>query len=336
MADKKVIDKGMIEEFGSKIDSTNLRNAIYSLTDIVEDISMELSLSNQLIKVNNVDILPFNDYANIEILNSDINLYLAIKSAQIELNSIGPMNKKWKIYWNRLVNAWKNRRSNTRKAKKKAAKLAKKNAKMLTIEQLAEKKEQPYNLVSLKNDFFEKFIEKLNETSVIYNQPTRIRILAKEELGFKVNIYPVIRHDDGLKFWDILKNKFVLIKPVEAKYLLEEKNKEINQLIKNDKLNDAFYAIIRIFKNLYYSVNQSYNYEFIESLIYNCPNSLFEVKSKNATVYDVFIKVINYLNHTDISNFRSIYNNEKTIAEQDNVSIYSIRNFIKGINDYLI
>lgn len=338
MASKKVIDKGMIEEFGAKIDSSSLRDTIYVLSDICEDIAMELSQTNQLIKMNNVDILPFNDYSNVEILNSDISLYLTVKSAQIELNSIGPMEKKWRVFWNKVVNAWKNRRANTRKAKKKALKLAKKRAKTLTVEQLREQKEQPYNILSFKNEFFEHLVQKLTETTVLYNQPLRIRVLAREEFGFKINFYPAIKHDDGLKIWDNVKHKFKLTKPIEAKYALADKNTKINDL-NEGKSDDIFYKIIRVFKNLYYNISQSYDYQFIESLIYNCPDTLFKVqssKSRKSITYDAFIKILNYLNNTNISAFRSIYNNENTISEQDDITIYAIQNFIKTLNDYLI
>ena len=36
-----------------------------------------------------------------------------------------------------------------------------------------------------------------------------MKILAKDELGFKINIYPAFKHDEEVKFWDNHKNKFV-------------------------------------------------------------------------------------------------------------------------------
>lgn len=335
MAEKKVIDKGMIEDFASKIDVENLRNTVYYLSDMVEDIALELSQHNQLINIKNIELIPFNDFSNVELVNSDINLYLAIRSAQIELNSIGPMQKWYRVFWNKIIRAWKNRKSNTRKARKKAAKLAKRKSKFLTIEQLIEKKEKPYTILDLKNDFYNGFIKKLTDSTVIYNQPAKLRILAKEEFGFKINIYPAIKHDDNLKIWNNVKNKFLVVKPYEAQDLLSEKNKEINQLNKN-KIEDILYRIIRIYKNIFYSIYNSCNYQFIETLIYNCPNSLFSLKNSKNETYIVFIKILNYLNNINFADYRSIYNRDNKISEQDDISIFAIKNFIKDLNEYLI
>lgn len=337
MADqRKVIDKGMIEEFGSISDTNNFRDVVYHLTDIMEDIVLELSKSNIYLNIKNIELLPFGDYANnTEIPNSEIDLFLAVKSAQMELNSVGPMENKWKIFWNRVVKAWKNRKkTNPKKAKKKAEKLAKKQAKMLTIDELKEKKEKPYTIVSFKDEFYNKLIDKFSTSTILYNHSTNMKILAKDELGFKINIYPAFKHDEGVKFWDNHKNKFVFSNPLEAETLLRNKNESIN-ITNNFKLRDVFYRIIRVFKNLYFNIFNSESYLFIDSLIYNCPDSLFKVDS-SSSIYSVFIKVLNYLNNIDISNFKSIYNYEKTIMEQENINYFRIKKFIKEINEFLI
>ncbi|MDD4110119.1 MAG: hypothetical protein PHS54_01040 [Clostridia bacterium] len=332
---RKVIDKGMIEEFGATPDANNFREVIYHFSEIFEEITTDLSKTNSYLNIKNIELIPFGDYANnTEITNSEIDLYLAVKSAQIELNSIGPMESKWKNFWNRVVNAWKNRKANTRKAKKRAKKLANKQSKMLTIEDLKEKKEKPYTILSFKDDYYNKLVDKFTTSTILYNQHTKIKILAKDEFGFKINIYPAFKHENGIKTWDNLKNKFVLIKPLEAQTLLKNKNEEIN-LMNNFKIRDSFYRIVRIFKSLYFNIYHTDSYLFIDSLIYNCPDTLFRVDS-NSSIYKIFIKILNYLNNTDISKFKSIYNNEKTITEQENINFYSLGKFIKEINEYLI
>jgi hypothetical protein len=270
-------------------------------------------------------------------------MYLTVRSAQIELNSIGPLNNRFRQFWTKVKTAWANRNKNTKRAKRKLAKQAKKAKKEITPDLLMEKKEKPYTIYSLKNDFYDKLIERLSNLTILYNQPTKIRLLAKEELGFRINIYPAIKHDDSLKIWDVTKNKFIIKKPLEAKSLLNTKNNEINSLnekiptknrkSKTDNSSDILYKVIRIFKNLYYNMNQSYNYEFVESLIYNCPNSLFD---KSKSIYEIFIKVLNYLNNTSILNFRSIYDQDKTIYSQYSISSYSVKNFLKEIDSFLI
>ena len=51
------------------------------------------------------------------------------------------------------------------------------------------------------------------------------------------------------------------------------------------------------------------NQIFLESLLYNCPDSFF----KGDDIYNCFIKIINYLRFSDISHYKSVLNENKTI-----------------------
>lgn len=337
MMKSSIIDKSMIEEFGSQIDSSNIRDAIYRITDIIEDSVLELSQTNNLITIQNVDIATMGNIFDTEILDADLNLFLTIKSAQIDLNSVEPMEKKSRILLNKVVAAWKNRKAHTRRAKRKAAKLAKKKDKTLTIQDLMRIKEKPYSILSLKDDIYQQLIERLTNTTVVYNYPSTIRILGREEFGCKINLIPAIKHDDGLKVWSTTKNKFKLINPEKAKSLLEEKNKKITEesFRINSKNQNSFYAIIRIFKNIYYNIYRLYDYSFIDSLIYGCPNSLFVSKSKRESSYNTFIKVLNYLTNTNLNSYSSIYNQNKTMTEGDEISPFKLKTFLKDINEFI-
>lgn len=340
MTNRKVIDRGMIEEFGAHVNSESSRRVCYTLSDNIDDIAMELSQANPFVNIQNTELLLAGDFfTNTPIVMSELDFYLVVRSAQIELNSIGPMEKKWRVWLERLRVAWGNRNKNSAKARKRAAKKAKKDSKkkVITQKDLTEKKEKPYTIASFKTDFFEGLTERVTNLTVLYNQANKIRILAKDEFGFRINIYPAIKHDDGLKIWDTRTNKFILTQPDEAKKLLEEKNQEI--LKNNSKIEeeDILYSIIRVFKNIFYNVMQSYNYSFLESVIYSCPNSLFKLdKESEHPVYEVFLKVLNYLNNANISNIRSIYNQEKTIYQQHGVTVYGLKSFLKEVNEYLI
>ena len=119
---------------------------------------------------------------------------------------------------------------------------------------------------------------------------------------------------------------------------MEEKAEEIAKLnaknLKNQD-NDILYKMIRIFKSLFYNLKQSYEYQFVESMIYFCPNILFKIEEDEHYVYNVFLKVLNYLNNSSISQIRSIYNDEKTIYQQDQTSLYTVKTFLKELQEYL-
>ena len=335
---EKIIDKGMIEDFAKPISTEKARKVFYVLSDYIDDCAMEIEESNQIVNSQNVNFFEAGDLLGNSLLSvSELDFYLSIKSAQIELNSIGTMENKFKNFLKKFKNAWKGRKKKTlRQQKKQARKIRKANA-VLTEKQLQEKKEKPYDLSDFKNDVFEGLAEKLTNLSVLYNSPNKIRILAKDEFGFRINIYPVLKHEDFFRIWSETKNKFVEIKPFEAKKILEEKVKEIANINNSSKINDAdiLFKIIRIFKSLFYNIKQSYNYSFVDSLVCSCPNSLFKIEENDNYVYNVFLKVLNYLNNTNLSQIRSIYNNEKTIYQQENTTYYLINSFLKDLKDYV-
>ena len=332
---EKIIDKGMIEDFARPVSTDRARKVFYALSDYIDDCAMEIEQTNQIVNSQNVNFYEAGDLLTNSLLSvSELDFYLSIKSAQLELNSIGTMQNKFKIFINKLKVAWKGRKKKTiRQQKKQAKKLAKKSA-VLTEKDLKEKKEKPYDLVEFKNDIFENLTECLTNLTVLYNNPNKIRILAKDEFGFRINIYPVIKHDDYFKIWSGVKNKFVEINPFEAKKFLQEKAEEISKQNNNENGGEVFFSVIRIFKNLYYNLKQNNEYQFVESLVHSCPNSLFKYENDNQ-IFDVFLKVLNYLNNTNLTQIRSIYNNEKTIYQQENVQYYLIKSFLKDLQDYV-
>lgn len=335
---RKIIDRGMIEQFAEALSTDKARRVFYMLSDIVDNSAMEISQINSLVNDQNVDFFETGDVLTNTLLPmSELDYYLSIRSAQIELNSIGRMENRFRVFWNKLKAAWKNRKRKSARALRRQQKKLKKAGLVITEKQLLEKKEKPYDLNSLKSDFFDALAEKLTNMTVIYNKPENLRILARDEFGFRINIYPVIKHDDYFRIWNNQKGKFVEIKPLEAKKLLEEKAQEIAKINNSNLQQDAdiLYKVIRIFKSLFYNLKQSYDYQFVESLIYSCPNSLFKIEEDEHYVYNIFLKVLNYLNNSPISQIRSIYNDEKTIYQQDQTTVYNVKTFLKDIQEYL-
>ena len=178
-------------------------------------------------------------------------------------------------------------------------------------------------------NYFDYISEQLSNLSVIYNYPDKIKILSKEEIGYKINLIPAFLHDFGeLRVWDNAKNKFKSIYLENAINLLNVKNEEINNYSQNT--NDVFFNCIKVYKGLASNIFQKTELSFIEDLIYNCPNEIFE-----KDLYSTFIRSLNYLKNAHIADFISIYNPQNTLYSQHSISIYEVRSFLKDISDMM-
>lgn len=335
--ERNVIDRGMIEEFAQSVSSEKARNVFYTLCDDIDEVSNEISQINPLVNEQNVELFLAGDFLTNTLTQiSELNFYLSIRNAQIELNSIDIMSNKWKNFWNKVKKAWENRNKGSARARRRQEKKLRKANAQLTENQLREKKEKPYSLVSFKSDLYDGLATKLTNLTVLYNYEDKIRILGRDEFGYRINLYPVIKHDDFFRIWEPEKGKFCEIKPFEAKSLLEKKANEISKQTPSGKEDgEILYRIIRIFKNLFYNIEKSNNYQFVESLIYSVPSSLFKFENEEYHTYNVFLKVLNYLSNASIGDVRSIYNQDKTIYSQEMISVLTVRSFLKEVKNCL-
>lgn len=336
-----LIDKTMIESFASEIDSSNAYDLVYKFSDLLDDISIDLAGHNKFISINNVDSKLFGDFATkTNYQESDLNMYLLIKSGQLELNTVAELQSKRKMLWRKIKLAWANRRVSKKKRKLFSNKKNRKNNDIITEQQLKEKKEKPYTILNLKDEFFEYIVNFMSQMTVVYNYPDKITVLSKEDLGYKINIVPAFVHDDEIRVFNSRKNKFKIVYLDDALMALDNKNKEIDNLnysqnttnkvsriVNNDNL---FLKVIKIYKALTHNIWNTTNLDFIDSLIYNCPNEIFV-----GNVYDVFVRSINFLKNADISDFRSIYNTNKSLYEDEELSIYEIKSLIKEISNLI-
>lgn len=337
-----IIDKSIIESFASDIDTSDVDDLVYKFSDLLDDITIDLANHNKFVNINNVDSRLFGDFATkTNFQDSDINIYLLIKSGQLELNTISELQNKRKILWRKIKLAWANRKSSKKKRKLFSNKRKNKNDGLITEEQLKEKKEKPYTILNLKDDYFEYIVNFMSQMTVVYNYPNKITVLSKEELGYRINIVPAFIHDDELRVWDFQKNKFKVLFLDDAISALNKKNDEINKLnysqnVENKKVSrivnneNVFLKIIKIYKSITHNLWQATNLDFLDSLIYNCPNKIFV-----GSVYEVFVKSINFLKNANIADFRSIYNPNISMFEYDGFSIYDIKVLIKEISNLI-
>lgn len=333
-----LIDKSLIQNLSYETDNNNSRNIIYQISDMLDDITIDLASYNKYININNVDSKVFGDFATkTSFPDSDLNFYLLIKSGQLELNTIKELQNKRKILWRKIKLAWANIKKKNKKRKFFAKKNKKKNKEFITEDELKEKKEALYTIINIKEDYFEYIAKYMSEMTVIYNKIDKITILSKEDLGYNINIIPAFVHDDELRVWNFNTNKFKSIFFNNAIIALENKNEEINRInysqnnsqkiLKINDNKDIFLKLIRIYKSITNNLLQTKDLDFIDSLIYNCPNEIFE-----GNIYDVFVRSINYLKNADIADFRSVYNLNVSLYEQHDLTIYDIKKLIKEIS----
>lgn len=139
--ERNIIDRGMIEEFAQAVSNEKARNVFYALSDDLDEVSNEISQTNSLVTEQNVELFLAGDFLTNTLTQvSELNFYLSIRNAQIELNSIDIMSNKWKNFWNKVKKAWQNRNKSSARARKKQEKKLKKANSQITESQLREKK----------------------------------------------------------------------------------------------------------------------------------------------------------------------------------------------------
>lgn len=326
MKNSVLLDKSLIENLSSYQTPDNLNMSLYEIEELIDNCTMQIATNNNLINLNNVELQLAGDYANNTVTeNSNLDIYLIVKSGQIELNSVKVLQTKKVKFWNKIKEAW-NKYKLDKKNKRRFFK--RKNKEKYYTPEEALKHKKLYTVQSLKEDYFNRISEQLSNLSVIYNYPEKITILSKEELGYKINLIPAFIHDDGeLRVWNNKQNKFISVYFENGLKLLNEKNENINNYSQN---NNVFLNCIKVYKGLAYNIFQTTNYSFVESLLYNCPNEIFE-----GDLFNAFVRSLNYLKNAHIEDFYSIYNEQETMFKENNISIYDVKGFLKSISEMM-
>lgn len=295
----------------------NVKTKVENLMAIaIDDLSQQISYIN----FDNIILQPANELLTDAMTdNSVFTYFLGIRNSQIEMNTLRS-GEFWKNVKNRIVYAWK-----TRNKKKKTNK-KKEKEKLKDVEPIAyDFNPANYNLYHLARDIQTAVCKQLSMSSLVYLESNRIRILGKEDFGpnTQIIIYPVLLSGDDFKYYAGKKRGFVAVnfdKRVEA----------IQNKI--DRVGYNYINIIKVFNSLWFNINKTTpNQIFIESLLYHCPDNLFEEENG----YKSFIKVLNYLTMSDVKDFCSIVNPNQTIFK-DIVcgnSAYHYKRFLDELTD---
>lgn len=242
-----------------------------------------------------------HDYASVDehrfgtsTVNSEISLFVVFKSSQLELNTIELVNNKFEKFKIKFLNALKSMKKTKRKKKKK-----KEDETQVQIQQVSK-----YSILNLKKDLAQLLVSKIDKESYIQVTDYCIKLVSPNSLGITVNIFPVLESGNEYKLYNSFKNTFLEVD-------FKDRDKNFNEKYGQVGLN--FLYMIRVFNNLYYSLyNSSINQIFVESLLFNVPDELFDGYS----FYESFIKILNYLSNVNLKNFVSITDTTKKLTDE--------------------
>jgi hypothetical protein len=320
----KVFNIETIESFTNPISSSVSENVLAYLEVLLIEVIEEIRLKNPIISEDYKFLLVGDYMTGTTTSNSEIDLFMVFNSPQLELNSIKFSNDKLKQFWLRLKRAYYEMRQQ-KKSKRRLKREAKKKQKVLETQKEVEIPSNKFSILDLKNLIIKKIIEKVPPTTILTFNKTGFKIIDKENLGITISVTPVIKSEENLRVYDEYKAKFTNynFKQFEENY--EKKYNEVGESLAD---------MIRVFKNLYFNINSYLPSQFfIESLLYNVPNELFEATNS----YESLIKILNYLHNASIQNFVFIYDANTKLFKTELIeeSISSIYNLIKKTDELI-
>lgn len=296
----KTISKQLIESIAEMDNSEFVNDVEEKINSLVYLAVDDMSKSIPYVDVDKCVLQPVNEIFNGAITpESEFVYFLGFSSPQIEMNCL-QYNDFWKKLKDRLLYAWnESKKSKKKKSRKKIEEAPKETA--------YEFNDTRYNLEMLKADLQKAFVKNLTMTSIVYNYDNFIRIIGRDEFGIRTQIiiYPCLIEGNNFKFFINRKKGFYSIN--------FEKRAELF-IDKTSRVGDVFVKMIKIFNTLFRNSARTYimpNQIFIESLLYNTPDELFDGEN----IYDTFIKIVNFLNMTDINDFKSILDPNLTISQ---------------------
>lgn len=264
------------------------------VSNAVEDLSKQISYVN----LNNVILQPANELLNGAMTdNSKFVYFLAVDNAQIDLNT-SRSSRFWKNLKNRIVYAW-----NNRKVKKKVSKRKKKQEEESLQEVKISFDPANYNIYNLAEDLQTAIAKYMLPTTLLYLNDNRITVVGKEDFGSNTQIVLILVLYDGEKFKYFVNKKQGYIS-VDFSTRIQSLNEKI------ERVGGVFVDVLKILNVLYYDINNYMpNQIFMESVLYNCPDDLFEENE----AYKTFVKIINYLSMHSMREFKSVENPENSI-----------------------
>ncbi len=306
-------DKSYIDTFANGINSSYAINAYTRLINILSNAMNEICAKKPVVTGYECEIVN-ECLTNSETQNSSLDVFMSIKSPQLELELIKFNKNLLKKFFTRLKLSWKNatykpKRRNKRKKQQNSIE----NDKILT---------KTYTFSSFKNELMINLANYFTDKTMLYINNFGITILCAEDLGMNINLYIGFSNGEKYTLYDEKNIKLIYV---------EFKDREKNILAKNKSTKGKFVSALRIFNGLYRNIyTKAINQILLESVLYNCPDDLF-VEDTN---FNMLVKLLNFINCNTMQNFSSITDIQKTIS-QDNLitqsAILELSDFLKNL-----
>lgn len=294
---KSQLNKELIEGLNESNNQEFLENVNKTVFNLISAALEEISQKSPFVNIDKCVMQPVDEiYTGAISQLSEYNYYLGINNPQIEFNS--KMKKNfWKNLWREFKSAWR---------------LGKKKYKKRKKEQKTSYVTDKYKLSDFRHDLVNKLADFLSESSIVYEYKNHISIIGIDDFGtgVKINVYICCYEASSKTFkrYDERKNKF---------FLINFGDRFSNIDYKIDTCGTRFVDMIRIFNALYAkSYDRIPNQIMIESLLFNCPNLLFNKNDVNKT----FVDVANFIRLADPHSFGSICDLSKSVFKDELVT----------------
>lgn len=293
---KSELNRTLVEGLNESSNKTfldNVNNLVYNLiSSAVENISQK----SPFVTPQKCVLIPVNEiYTGAFTQLSEFDYFLGIDNPQIEMNTKTQKNF-WKYIWKEFKASWRVGRKKYKKRKHEKE--------QETLPQTIEK----YQLSHFRHDVVNAVADFLSQSSIIYEYGRHFAMVGNEDFGtnVKINVYVASfdSKEETFKLYTAKRNKFTLVNFGSRFENLE---------YKTEACGNAFTDMIKIINSLYSKhYNRVPNQILVESLLFRCPNNLFDQKD----VFKTFINVANYIRISSPTTFSSICNLDKTIFEE--------------------
>lgn len=311
-----VFDKQTIIGFTEPINYEIIEENYSRLLEILSSVMSDLSKRNAVINPD-AEVLPINEFASGAITPiSNLDVFLVIKSPQIELNTVKITKNKFRSFWERLKLAWK--RSRIKKKRKR------RNKKLNDQTTLTSQIKGKYDINDLCLDLVNNISNYITPLTIVSLTNAIVNIIG-DDFTFPVNIFPAIKKGNVYSVYNKILNKFY-------DYDFTQRFENLRRVAfgKEEKVLN----LIKIYNMLYFNLYNKHLYQpFVESLIYNLPENTFD----SDDIYEIFIRSINFLNNARWQDCVSILDNTLPMFKDQrlNMNLYETLDFIKNVKNNL-
>ncbi len=311
-----ILDKNYIEQFAQPINplySQNVFNYVcekfdFALKDIIKKSPV----------VSDYDFKMVNECATqTETQSSSLDIFLSIKSPKLEMSVLKLNKNLFKKFFNKLKIAYyESKREKQEKKRRKKNKLNDDNNNIMLKK--TDFSYDKYNINDFKKELLQNLVKYFSNGTILYTTDYGITLESKSELGMTVNVYIVIENGKMYRIFNSSNFKLTSI---------DFGQRFANFEVKNYETNYNYQKAVRLFNSLFVNLmNYSLNQIYIESLLYNCPNKLFE-----GSTYEMFLKIFNYVTIESNLNCKSITNENINVLNDNlaKINIYDFNKFLK-------